>query len=84
MVKTLPPCYNIHMAAWENHLSAYKTKGGAKAVKLLKKHVGWFLTRTARDRLDSSSAHAAYFLIISFLPFVAFLLTLMQQIHFIL
>lgn len=51
-------------------------------MKLLKKHVGWFLSRTARDRLDSSSAHAAYFLIISFLPFVAFLLTLMQHIRF--
>lgn len=51
-------------------------------MKLLKKHIVWFLNRTTRDRLDSSSAHAAYFLIISFLPFVAFLLTLMQQIHF--
>ena len=51
-------------------------------MKLLRKHVGWFITRTARDRLDSCSAHAAYFLIISFLPFIALLLTLMQHIHF--
>ena len=51
-------------------------------MKLLKKHILWFIDRVARDRLDSSSAHAAYFLIISFLPFVALLLTLMQRIHF--
>jgi len=51
-------------------------------VKLLKKHILWFIGRVGRDRLDSSSAHAAYFLIISFLPFIAFLLTLMQRIHF--
>ena len=35
-----------------------------------------------RDRLDSTAAHGAFFLLISFLPFVAFLLTLLQQIHF--
>lgn len=52
------------------------------AIKLLRKHIKWFMDRTARDRLDSSAAHGAFFLIISFLPFVAFLLTLMQQIHF--
>lgn len=51
-------------------------------MKLLKKHVGWFLSRVDRNRLDSTSAHGAFFLIISFLPFVAFLLTLMQKIHF--
>lgn len=34
------------------------------------------------DRLDSSAAHGAFFLITSFLPFLAFLLTLMQRIHF--
>ncbi len=51
-------------------------------MKTLKKHILWFIDRIGRDRLDSSSAHAAYFLIISFLPFVAFLLTLMQRIHF--
>lgn len=50
--------------------------------RLVKKHALWFLERTARDRLDSSAAHGAFFLIISFLPFLAFLLTLMQQIHF--
>ena len=48
----------------------------------LKKHVQWFLTRIDRDRVDSASAHGAFFLIISFLPFLAFLLTLMQMIHF--
>ena len=51
-------------------------------MKLLKKHAGWFLARVDRDRLDSSAAHGAFFLIISFLPFVAFLLTLLQRIHF--
>lgn len=51
-------------------------------MKLLKKHIKWFMDRVTRDRLDSTSAHGAFFLIISFLPFVAFLLTLMQQIQF--
>ena len=50
--------------------------------KFLKKQAIWFLDHAARDRLDSSAAHGAFFLIISFLPFLAFLLTLMQQIHF--
>ena len=51
-------------------------------MKLLKKHIAWFLDRIDRDRLDSTAAHGAFFLLISFLPFVAFLLTLMQRIHF--
>lgn len=48
----------------------------------IKKHVQWFIDRVTRDRLDSSAAHSAFFLITSFLPFLAFLLTLMQRIHF--
>ena len=51
-------------------------------MKLLKKHIAWFWDRIDRDRLDSTAAHGAFFLLISFLPFVAFLLTLMQRIHF--
>lgn len=49
---------------------------------LLKKHAKWFMTRITRDRLDSTAAHSSFFLIISFLPFIALLLTLMQRIHF--
>ena len=51
-------------------------------MKLLKKHIAWFWDRMGRDRLDSTATHGAFFLLISFLPFVAFLLTLMQRIHF--
>ena len=51
-------------------------------MKLFKKHFTWFMDRIDQDRLDSTAAHGAFFLLISFLPFVAFLLTLMQQIHF--
>lgn len=51
-------------------------------MKLLKKHGSWFMSRIVRDRLDSTAAHSSFFLIISFLPFVALLLTLMQRIHF--
>lgn len=40
------------------------------------------MNRIARDRLDSTAAHSSFFLIISFLPFIALLLTLMQRIHF--
>ncbi len=50
--------------------------------KLLKKHFKWFADRVTRDRLDSTAAHSSFFLIISFLPFIALLLTLMQRIHF--
>ena len=49
-------------------------------MKLFKKHLRWFLERVDRDRLDSTAAHGAFFLLISFLPFVAFLLTLLQQL----
>ena len=48
----------------------------------IKKQALWFMDRVTRDRLDSSAAHSAFFLITSFLPFLAFLLTLMQRIHF--
>lgn len=48
----------------------------------IKKHTLWFIDRVTRDRIDSAAAHSAFFLITSFLPFVAFLLTLMQRIHF--
>lgn len=48
----------------------------------IKKQALWFMDRVTRDRLDSSAAHSAFFLITSFLPFLAFLLTLMQRVHF--
>lgn len=51
-------------------------------MKLLKKHIKWFIRHIVRDRLDSTAAHSSFFLMISFLPFVALLLTLMQRIHF--
>ncbi len=50
--------------------------------QLLKKHGRWFWDRIGRDRLDSTAAHVAFFLIISFLPFLVLVLTLMQRIHF--
>lgn len=48
---------------------------------MLKKHIGWFRERIRRDRLDSTAAHSAYFIIISFLPFCVLMLTIMQQIQ---
>lgn len=50
--------------------------------KVLRKHARWFMGRINRDRIDSTAAHSSFFLIISFLPFIALLLTLMQRIHF--
>lgn len=50
--------------------------------KVLVKHAKWFMGRISRDRVDSAAAHSSFFLIISFLPFIALLLTLMQRIHF--
>lgn len=54
--------------------------GGDKFVTL-KKHIRWFMFRMKDDRLDSTAAHAAYFLIISFIPFIAFLMILFNQLH---
>lgn len=51
-------------------------------MKILKKHVLWYMERFREDRLDSTAAHVAYFIIISFIPFATFLLTLFQEIHF--
>ena len=48
---------------------------------MLKRHIKWFITRIHRDRLDSTAAHGAYFIIISFLPFCVFTLTILQQIE---
>jgi Predicted membrane protein len=48
---------------------------------IIRKHILWFTRRTQDNRLDSTSAHGAYFIIISFLPFAVFLLTLFQQIN---
>lgn len=51
-------------------------------MKLVQKHFRWFQKRVFRDRIDSSAAHSSFFLLISFLPFVALILTVMQRIHF--
>lgn len=51
-------------------------------MKLIKKHANWFIAHIARDRLDSTAAHCSFFLIISFLPFLALVLTFMQHAHF--
>ena len=45
---------------------------------MLVKHIFWFTGRIKEDRLDSTAAHSAYFIIIAFLPFTVFLLTLLQ------
>lgn len=47
----------------------------------LKKHIKWFMHHTRQDRLDSISAHGAYFIIISAIPFVLFLVALFNQLH---
>lgn len=47
---------------------------------MIKKHILWFSERIHKNRLDSTAAHSAYFIIISFLPFCAFILTLLQEI----
>ncbi len=50
-------------------------------MKLVKKHLKWFWSRMDRDRLDSAAAHGAFFILISFLPFLALCITLIQQVH---
>lgn len=47
----------------------------------LKKHIKWFMFHTRQDRLDSISAHGAYFIIISAIPFILFLFALFNQLH---
>jgi len=47
----------------------------------LKKHIKWFIYHTRQDRLDSISAHGAYFIIISAIPFILFIVALFNQLH---
>lgn len=55
--------------------------GGNNALEIIKKHIKWFSNRLHQDRLDAIAARSAYFIIISFLPFITFLLTLLQEIN---
>lgn len=45
----------------------------------LKKHISWFAEHVKSDRLDSTAAHGAYFIIIAFLPFILFLFTIFNE-----
>lgn len=47
---------------------------------MIKKNIQWFQARMREHRLDSTAAHGAYFIIISFLPFIVVLLTLLQVV----
>lgn len=47
---------------------------------MIRKHFKWFRDNIKEDRLDSTAAHGAYFLIISFLPFITFLLMMFNTL----
>lgn len=51
-------------------------------MEIIRKTIRWFQAHIQEHRLDSTAAHGAYFIIISFLPFIAVLLTLLKMIHF--
>ncbi|MEG1427096.1 MAG: hypothetical protein RSC76_05350, partial [Oscillospiraceae bacterium] len=47
----------------------------------LKKQILWFGKKIAGDHVSSYSAQVAFFIIIAFIPFVLFLLALLQTVH---
>lgn len=48
----------------------------------LKKHILWYMNKTADDAIDSYAAQSAFWILISFIPFVLFVLTLLQLVRF--
>lgn len=48
---------------------------------MIRKSIQWFRGCIQEHRLDSTAAHGAYFIIISFLPFIAVVLTLLKMIE---
>ncbi len=49
---------------------------------LVKKHFLWFRTRFTQDRIDSCAAHSSFFLLISFLPYVALIFLFLRNLQF--
>lgn len=50
-------------------------------IKLLKTQIFWFTKKIKGDHVDSFSAHVSFFIIIAFIPFMMFLLSLLQTIN---
>ncbi len=48
----------------------------------VKKHIKWLWNRILSDRIGAGAAHAAFFFIISLIPFLALFLTILQRVHF--
>ncbi len=49
---------------------------------LVRKHFTWFYEKMDRDAVDSYAAQASFWILIAFVPFLMFLLTLSQLIRF--
>lgn len=49
--------------------------------EIAKKHIRWFMKKLKSDSVDSYSAQVSFFIIISFIPFMMFLLSLFQTIN---
>lgn len=49
---------------------------------LLKKHFGWFYEKLKNDAIDSYAAQVSFWILISFIPFLMLILTLLQVIRF--
>ncbi len=50
-------------------------------VKKIIGNVQWFLNKNEKDSLETFSAHVSYFMIISFIPFVLFFLSILHVIN---
>lgn len=48
---------------------------------MVKAQFSWFSSKLRRDRIDAFSAQVSYFIIISFIPFMLFVLTLLQSVN---
>ena len=50
--------------------------------RLVRKHFLWFYEKMDKDAIDAYAAQASFWILIAFIPFLMFLLTLSQLIRF--
>lgn len=50
-------------------------------LNILRSQIRWFEGKIRRDSIDSNSAHVSFFIIISFIPFLMILLSMLQTIN---
>ncbi len=59
-----------------------KRREGRAVKRLVRKHFLWFYEKMDKDAIDAYAAQASFWILIAFIPFLMFLLTLSQLIRF--